>query len=359
MTMMKQVLTDYPINYSFKTASKYSVIPSFWAIIWGGAKAAFQISKKEKNTFYITHEIGSAFGLWLAGKKYVLGFHAQGSFVEEQINWGNKLSFCDKKILSFVEKCAFKHAQTVFFPSSGAYYYFIHSPYNKLKKKDFNYYGAIYNTLWFSSPAEKFDVGSNADITFLSIGQLTLAKGIDRCLEFFNHICKKAVNKKIKYIIVGDGILKEKIIKNLEKLKRLNSNFDFLYVTHGISNERLAYLKDISDVYIMFHRISVFDLGTLEMMQKGKAVVLSDVGGNPEFNKENNIILWHDENDNENVASLILDSNLIELGKKNKHVYETYFCHIPYKEAYKNLLKQFIPLECIELPYKTNGYDDK
>jgi len=57
---------------------------------------------------------------------------------------------------------------------------------------------------------------------------------------------------------------------------------------------------------MMLQRISIFDLATLEVMNKEKAIVLSAVGGNIEFNKENNIILFN--NDYELTAKQILEA---------------------------------------------------
>lgn len=41
-------------------------------------------TKDDRETAYITHDYGSAFGLYLAGKKYVLVSHIQGARIEEK-----------------------------------------------------------------------------------------------------------------------------------------------------------------------------------------------------------------------------------------------------------------------------------
>lgn len=102
----------------------------------------------------------------------------------------------------------------------------------------------------------------------------------------------------------------------------------------------MPYLQEISDVYLMLHRISIFDLATLEMMNRAKTVVLSDIGGNREFNKENNIILW--QKDYRKTASEILNTDLQQKGKLNKKVYNKYFSHTPYKEKYTELLNLLV-----------------
>ena len=59
----------------------------------------------------------------------------------------------------------------------------------------------------------------------------------------------------------------------------------------------------------MLHRISIFDLATLEMMNKSKCIILSNIGGNPEFNKDNNIITT---NNAKAVYKRIFNKKLIE-----------------------------------------------
>ena len=102
----------------------------------------------------------------------------------------------------------------------------------------------------------------------------------------------------------------------------------------------MPYIQQISDVYIMLHRISIFDLATLEMMNYSKTVVLSNIGGNPEFNKENNIILW--KGNNKTTAKTILNTNLEKKGKLNKQIYDKYFSHTPYKKQYSKLIDLLI-----------------
>ena len=349
LSMMKYVLNnelnDCKIKYTFKQENKYTSIASFWAIIWGGAKTAFDISRQENNmnVLYVTQEIGSAFGLWLAGKPYILGYHAQGSFLEEQILWGNSLKSYEKRILMLIEKFAFNGAECVYTPSIGAYKYYTNSKYKLTSLNSYKFYGAIYNTLWYKEESEKnmhLNIPSNS-LVFFSVGQCTKAKGIDQSVRLIESILAKT-SKNIFYIVSGKGPLKDSILNTLSKLKQEYSNFGFIHFEPGLSNSEMEYLRRIADVYLMLHRISVFDLATLEMMRKGKAIVLSDVGGNPEFNVEDNIIMWSEEKENyDEVAEKVLSSDLREIGQRNKSVYDRYFGHEPYRKAYENLLLDF------------------
>lgn len=89
--------------------------------------------------------------------------------------------------------------------------------------------------------------------------------------------------------MVGKGPLEAAVKAELNRLSGLYDKFSYIHLK-GCSYAEMQYLQNMADVYLMLHRISIFDLTTLEMMDKSKCVVLSDVGGNPEFNREDNII---------------------------------------------------------------------
>ena len=77
------------------------------------------------------------------------------------------------------------------------------------------------------------------------------------------------------------------------------------------------------------------------MMDKSKCVVLSDVGGNPEFNREDNIILVKND-DYEAGSSALLGSDIKTLGNKNKRVYEKYFSNRNFAESYGAVLEELL-----------------
>ena len=329
---------DIPIRYSFIEENKYGNLRGFMSGIYGAAQHTFDKCKNDKNTVYITNDIETAFGLYLLGKNYLLMVHCQGSVLEEQINFGRETSFVVRQIVRYLEKKAVKNAVRVSFPSKGASEYFYKSKYTWVKNKDFILAPILYNTLWAYPPATKIDTlekDVNA-ITFLSVGQLTVAKGMDKTVVFFEKLLEKT-DKKIRYIFSGDGPLKNSLITKLQSLKENYPNFSYIHIPPGLSNENMSYLQEISDIYIMLHRISIFDLATLEMMNKAKAVILSAIGGNPEFNKENNILLFNN-NDYDSLVRDFLKSDIKELGKLNKMTYDKNFSNQEYIKNYRNLI---------------------
>jgi hypothetical protein len=141
--------------------------------------------------------------------------------------------------------------------------------------------------------------------------------------------------------MVGKSKLEKEILKKLEGLKIKYDNFDYMHI-EKCSYPQMQYLQDISDVYLMLHRISIFDLTTLKVMKKGKCIILSDVGGNPEFNKENNIILCDNY---EQCANDFINCNLDKLSIKNKEVYNQYFSQEQFKINYLIIMKDLLNSE--------------
>ena len=87
----------------------------------------------------------------------------------------------------------------------------------------------------------------------------------------------------------------------------------------------------------MLHRLSIFDLATLEAMSQSSAIVLSDVGGNIDFNVENNVILVSPVNYMA-AAIKLANSNVKELKALNYKVFSNYFSPNNFKLYYEKLL---------------------
>lgn len=334
-------LNSVPLKYSFYEENKFNLKRKndLWDL-WGAIEFVFEKTKNEQNYAYITHDYGSAVGLALLGKRYVLVSHIQGSRVEEKLNFGEKFTDISKLIIQFCENFAFKNAVAVCFPSEGAYKYFCNSKYKTIKNNEFNFGGVLYNTLYaYPEPATVENISRDeSKLTFLSVGQLTTAKGMDKHTLFFDKLLQ-VTNKNIRYIFVGKGPLENSIIANLDKLKNKYLNFEYIHIK-GCTYPQMQYLQNISDVYLMLHRISIFDLTTLELMNKSKCVILSEVGGNPEFNRDENIILV---GENQKTAiETFLNSDIKLLGKNNKEVYDKYFSNDKFREAYYLIIKKLI-----------------
>ncbi len=348
MTMNKLILPEefknIPIEYTFEVPNKYLRDKNHGPNVeFSGIKFAIDETKNDKNVIYVTHEEATAFGLWLMGKNYIMFSHLQGARAEESKNFGYKFSKLSENIIKFCEATAMKNAYSVSFVSEGAYKYFCNSKFRGLDAKDFNKGPIVYNTLYVENEPEQYkDLKYDPNyLTILTSGSLTTAKGVDRTLELVEKMCSKT-DRKIRHIFIGEGVMQNFVETKLAEISQKYPNFSYITVSR-CSDGNMPYLQSICDVFIVLHRIAIFDLSTLEIMNKAKAIVLSDVGGNPEFNVEDNIIMWSEEKQNyDEVADKILNSDLGALGQKNKEVYKNYFGHKPYKKAYMELLSNFI-----------------
>ena len=289
----------------------------------------YEITNNE-NAIYITHEYSTAYSLYLMKKKYVLVIHSQGPRVVEMMNLGEKTSFISRKIISYCEKKAIENAEHVYFPSNGARKEFLNSKYCPkciIKKEE-----PLYNTIIYNPKEEIIqDVGEFNGITFLSIGTMTKAKGQDLTIKYIQEIAKNNINKNIRWICIGKGPLEKKINSISHSIKYDNLEIKMI---RKVTYNQIQYLTRISDIYIMLHRISIFDLSTLEAMKNNNAIILSYTGGNIEFNKENNIFYT-----NKGLFD-ISKENIDRYKIINKNVYEKYFSVDNFKKRYINVIKE-------------------
>ncbi len=341
-TLIGNKYKNLECKYTFFESNRYTRLKGLSDLhdLWGGALFAIQHTADEKNTIYVTHDYGTAFGLYLMGKNYVYVNHLQGPRLEEKTNFGEKFSEKSAKIIQQCEKLVCENACYVCFPSIGAAEYFENSNYQCVDLSKYRRGPVLYNTLYASPSPEKIDniEKDENSITILSVGQLTYAKGIDQCVDTIAEVLKKT-EKKVRWIIVGKGPLKDEILEKCEIVKSQHEYFEYIHIEKCVYQEML-YLQDISDIYMMRQRISIFDLTTLELMRKGKIIVLSDVGGNPEFNIDNNIIL-HRGNDIE-VAINILESIEKDTGKYNLEIFEKHFSNKCFVDSYQNMFEKML-----------------
>ena len=272
--------------------------------------------------FFIAHDIESAYILSLLKRNYSLVYHNQGPIIQEQINFGNHLSQKNLKYWKKIERAAFTKAKTLHFPSMGALNLYFENSYATCKKNECRLGSILYNTIrnhpfYFSS---QFKTDSNT-ITFFSCGALTKAKGQDRVIDFLE-VLAKSTQKNICYILVGKGPLRDMILSKLTRLSNVYKNFNFIYHAE-LDHKEIMATHQFADIYIMFHRISIFDFSTLEAMQSKTALFLSPIGGNIEFNKESNVVFI--DSDYEKAAENFHMLNISLLKQQNYQVFNKYF----------------------------------
>lgn len=328
---------NYDLYYTYHEENKYSIDKSTrLSDLWGATFFAIKHTALEQDAAYITHDYGTAFGLAILGKRFIYISHLQGPRVEEKISFNEFISKTDAMIIKFCENYVFKRAFYVCFPSTGAMKHYFSSKHRSIEYKETRIGPTLYNTLYANPEITPYnDLKRDDDvITFISIGALTNAKGVDLIPEFFQEYLRLE-KRNVRWIIIGEGALENNITSNAELLINAHQNFSYIHIK-SCSYAETNYLMDISDIYIMYHRVSIFDFATLEAMKKGKAIILSGNGGNIEFNVEDNIVIHN--GDNHRTSSLILNLAREEAGNKNKEIYDKYFSNERFIVSYKKIL---------------------
>ena len=162
--------------------------------------------------------------------------------------------------------------------------------------------------------------------TIFSVGRLEEQK---------NHIdlIKKLKDSRFKLKIIGEGILKEKLIKCAEK-----NNVD-LEISKNLKHELL--LRTYSN-YLFYIQISKYEGNPktiLEAMSAGCVVMVTDVYGvrNIVNHKKNGIILKNGENLSMVIDNLLNDKELLNMLSKNaRFTVENNFSYQKYLETEKN-----------------------
>jgi|GEM_PF-817634 len=326
-------------NYERLINKESNLIPLYAAIAF-----VLEKTKYERGKIYVCHEYATAYGLALLNKKYILILHSQGPRAEEKVNLGEKLSPLEIKVIQKCEEFAMKKALYVCFPSKGAEKAFFESKYTKVAPEGINLGPTLYNTLYVDLPAMKMSniKKEKTILTFLSVGTMTNAKGQDKVCRFFERLLKSGYSKKIRWICVGKGPMEDEVYELANKLAETYINFEFIGL-RKLHFREVQYLHSISDIYIMLHRIAIFDLATLEAMKNKCALILSEIGGNIEFNVSDNVLFVDEEK--EEVKKMVESIDLEEYKERSIKAYEEMFSKECFKERYLELILRSIK-EC-------------
>ncbi len=307
----------------------------FDSILW-----AFSLGKSKSNARFIVHEPVSAFGLALAGCKYTLIYHQQGSLVADLEGLGRKFNRRQKGILNFIEKIALRRAVKVYFPSLGAQNVYVATS-AAIKTILPNFCPALYNTILpDENPVSDEDLETLASIEtkgiiFLSVGALTTAKGVDRVPRLLDQF-KKKVTSNFTWIAVGSGPLELE-----SEIEKYDLSENTILIKKRLGHPAIIRLMELADCYVMLHRRAIFDFATLEAMRAGCAIILSNTDGNPEFNVQGNVLLVNDDNQDE-IAERLAHINLKEIGKINKKVFEGQFSSDNFIDSYQKLIRELL-----------------
>lgn len=326
------------LYYFYESNKYYELFGNELRDLWGAAYFSLTKAKGERGKVYITHDYGSAFGLAILRKKFVYIAHLQGPRVQEKLDYGERFSWVSAQIIRFCERFVFARAFYVCFPSAGARQHYFDSKFRGGSERFVSFGPVLYNTVYFTPEPRIVEGMERAPeiTTFLTIGSLTRAKGVDQLPMFFSKLLQKD-SSKIRCLLVGTGVLGETLVPQMEDLAAIYENFEFKHYD-SLAYDQVQHLMDVTDFYLALHRISICDFATLEAMKSGKPVILSPIGFNLELDKCENIIFADVNND----LPLVDWQKAEVFGEKNKKVYEKYFSNDQFCERYRSMIDDIV-----------------
>ena len=130
-----------------------------------------------------------------------------------------------------------------------------------------------------------------------------------------------------------------------ENINKYLEEGDYVWYKERFENQdNIFELFSFSDFYIMMHKVSVFDLSTLQAMSYGCIPFLSDAGGNKELCGFENGILAKGEKLEFDVSGYLRngewDRNLMEqMKRKNSSIIKEKFTNRLFLQRYQTILE--------------------
>lgn len=294
---------------------------------------------QKSDAIYISNDIFSAYALAQYQQKYILLYHGQGDYVSDLDAFGAHLTDREKEFITYVEKKAIKYSYKTFFPSKGARVHFLNTIKGKI---DFEENPPLYNSI-YDFPVENYrKYNKDHQIVFFSVGQMSRLKGMDRIPDFLNRI-RICTGKKVHWIVVANGELKDDVknlIYDINATLPEDQRIECEIIDYAVNHQRIYQLMAKCDIYLMLHRISIFDFSTLEAMYMEKPIILSDIAGNDEFNRDNNILLINRDTSDKEIKDFVTHKE--KYGVRNRKVYDSFFSKNAFRERYYKVFDELI-----------------
>lgn len=167
---------------------------------------------------------------------------------------------------------------------------------------------------------KKLSLPLNGNI-LLFVGNLYPVKGLTYLLDSLSEVLKK--NNDFTLFLVGEGFLKNKLIKKAERL----GIKEHVHFAGRQPPSEIPLWMNACDVFILPSKSEGTPLVVLEAIACGKPIIATGVGGIPEFVSEKNGILVEPKNVaqlRDAILQLVGDEKMrTEFGKNSLHVRET------------------------------------
>lgn len=288
----------------------------------------------------ICHDIGTAYGAFLMGLKYVLVYHQRGSILHEMREAGLDSTEEESSLLTKVEKRVLENAEKVYFPNDNAKELLQNTSDSAQNSKKIKYSEEVlYHTISkYSQDSIDYNLLSKQGVSqldkegevFFSYGKFNDENGMEKIPQFLNEYVKQS-GKKVTWIVVGSAGAYD----YLDELKaQMHTwNFECMFLEKKIGRATLLTLLDYCNYYIMLHHHTVFDEIVLEAMQVGKPLILSDVLGNLDYNVCDNVV-YVTENIEESVQQ-VLKKDYKKWGEANQRAFQERFSQDAFTKRYK------------------------
>jgi glycosyltransferase involved in cell wall biosynthesis len=273
-------------------------------------------------------------------KSVAIVYQGQGSRYNEHIDregaTPNKLA---KEISDNIERNVYQKSEKVIFPSEGSVAALKDtntSLFPMLERRD---YKIINNSIDIDKlHKDKFPESEKIKeetTTFATISTCNKAKGVDRIPEKLEELKEEGI--EFQWILVSKGTENQE--KDLrDKINDSNISENTIWFNKWFEREEILGLLEKSDFYIMDHRYSIFDLTTIEAMAMENIPILSNIPGNREFNKKENVIFTENIEDNINIFKDTEPQRMLK--EKNKNLAFDLFNEERLFEDYKQIVKE-------------------
>lgn len=182
-------------------------------------------------------------------------------------------------------------------------------------------------------PASRSDLGMQEGLAAVTVGRLIPRKGYEKLIAAWKHI------NGVHLYIIGDGPLKDKLVKVIEK----HQLQDRVTLAGKVSNEKKNQMLAAADMYVSGALHEGFGIVFLEAMHAGLPIVAPNDGGQTDFlHPEKNALLIDSSQANQiaqAVERLCKDEHLRRtMGAENKRAVQKYYIEATTKQFEQALL---------------------
>lgn len=322
---------------------------------WEGLSTMHEIFHFSNTDVFLLQEVDTItmfHSMFPQCKNIVCACHHQGTIGRER--GGDNQSI--NEFYNEIQSNQLKHYKNWLFPSKGSIDGFINTCTDEMRQLAgqctfhvaYNGYEQKQNIIPDNDIEKKLSQIEKDKIVFATTTHLNYAKGVERIPHLLATF-KALTGMPIYWVLVGGGEM-ESVVE--VEIKKYLASEDYCWFKNRFDNQdNIFALFERADFYIMMHRISIFDLATLQAMFNGCIPVLSNVGGNKEFcNYDNGILIEPDDTEDKifkvlddyldrKEKQILINRNFLELQKaKNSSIVKNNYNNEQFLKAYYNVL---------------------